>query len=992
MIPQTFTDAHERVKELVEIFKQNESRYLTPGYSEAQARLDFIDKFWIALGWDVNHETQTNPYKQEVKVERGVRTNEWRKRADYAFLASNFRDVLFFVEAKKPNVGLENPLYYFQTIRYGWNGHTPLSVLTDFEELRVLDCRYKPNIHTALSSTVLKYHYTDYIDVAKFRTLYYLFSRESVLKGSIHDFAQGMRKRKASTARGVVSDSPQNIDESFLKELDDYREDLARAFKRKNLELDSDALTEVTQRTLDRLVFMRFLEDKMIETEPLVDDLNKRGDAWGQFISTSRRLDRTYNGIIFKEHHLLDSAKFTVDEKVFEKIASKFAHTNSPYDFNAIPIHVLGSIYERFLGKVILATDKRARVEERPEVRKAGGVYYTPQYVVNYIVSNTVGKLIEDKTPEQIRQMRFADIACGSGSFLLGIYDALLRYHTSYYNRTKRNRTEGRKAGCIETEGGGLRLSLLQKRTILLNNIYGVDLDSQAVEVAQLSLYLKMLDDETIASTFKQLEMREALLPSLANNVLAGNSLIEWDVVEGKLFDTHDERELNPMNFEDKFSQVIKSGGFDAIVGNPPWGATFSESALAYLRKKYKRVVARTVDSYIYFLDRSIQLLTPEGTVGYIVPSTILNQVDAKPVRQLLLSRGLTCLISLGSKIFGPKVLNTSTILVSKKNEDGAFALYDLSKLPLAQREKNLKNSPTTTWLGWKELVERDSHLTFFVNDPRATGLLTRMREKHGALSRILENGIQRGISPDVAGAHVVSASIIKDRQLEPELLKPSISGAQIKRYQDWMVDQFLILTTRDTPIKKFPNILNYLQTFKHLNSCPEVKKGNHPWWALHRPRSSEIFSSPKIIGLTTSKTIELIFDEDQSVHVTDAMYVFQLSNQFDPWVVIAVMQSKLFLFLYRVANQGESRVIPQVKASKLEILPFPDADQLSASVLNDLVRQMRESKRQVRTAQTEKDKIFYEGKSATIERQLNELVYAAYDLTKDEIDLVEMS
>src|SRR5688572_166587 len=158
MIPQTFAEAHERVQELVEIFKQNESRYLTPTYSEAQARLDFIDKFWIALGWDVNHETQTNPYKQEVKVERGVTTNEWRKRADYAFLASNFRDVLFFVEAKKPNVGLENPLYYFQTIRYGWNGHTPLSVLTDFEELRVLDCRYKPNINTALSSTVLQYH------------------------------------------------------------------------------------------------------------------------------------------------------------------------------------------------------------------------------------------------------------------------------------------------------------------------------------------------------------------------------------------------------------------------------------------------------------------------------------------------------------------------------------------------------------------------------------------------------------------------------------------------------------------------------------------------------------------------------------------------------------------------------------------------------------------------------------------------------------------
>jgi hypothetical protein len=327
---------------------------------------------------------------------------------------------------------------------------------------------------------------------------------------------------------------------------------------------------------------------------------------------------------------------------------------------------------------------------------------------------------------------------------------------------------------------------------------------------------------------------------------------------------------------------------------------------------------------------------------------------------------------------------------VSEKTEDGPFALYDLSKLPLAQREKNLSSQPTTRWRTWKELVERDSDKTFFVNDPRATGLLTRMREKHGMLSRILENGIQRGISPDVAGAHVVSENIIKEQQLEPELLKPSISGGQIKRYQDWVIDQFLVLTTRETAIKKFPNILNYLQSFKHLNSCPEVKKGTHPWWALHRPRSSQIFSSPKIIGLTTSKTIELIFDEDQSVYVTDAMYVFQPAKHLDPWVVMAVMQSKLFLFLYRVANQGESRIIPQVKASKLQRLPFPEIAQSSASVLNRLVQQMRESKRQIRTAQTEKDKIFYEGKSVTVERQLNELVYSVYDLTTDEIALVE--
>ncbi len=478
-IPQTFDEAFTRVKELVSIFQQNEKRYLLPGYSEAQARLDFIDKFWIALGWDVNHEQQTDPYKQEVKVERGVATSEFRKRVDYAFLAPNFRDVRFYVEAKKPHAGRDNPAFYFQTIRYGWNNKTPLAVLTDFEELRVLDCRYKPDIRTALAHAKLKYNYADYADKEKFRTIYFLFSRQAVTDGSIEQFAKGLPKVSRKRAQsGVAADEHQSIDDSFLQELDDFREELARGYKRKNPELDSAELTEVTQRTLDRLVFMRFLEDKLIETDPLIEDLHKGGRSWVNFIRTSRRLDRVYNGIIFKEHSLLDSDTFHADQRVFDKISHSLSHQNSPYDFNAIPIHILGSIYERFLGKVIVATAKQARVEDKPEVRKAGGVYYTPEYIVRYIVDNTVGKLIEGKTPKEIQEMRFADIACGSGSFLLGVYDKLLRYHTAYYNRTKKNRAEGVKAGCIQRPDGTQQLSLLQKRQVLLNNVYGVDIDT----------------------------------------------------------------------------------------------------------------------------------------------------------------------------------------------------------------------------------------------------------------------------------------------------------------------------------------------------------------------------------------------------------------------------------------------------------------------------------------------------------------------------------
>ncbi|MEK6278843.1 MAG: DNA methyltransferase [Acidobacteriota bacterium] len=375
--------------------------------------------------------------------------------------------------------------------------------------------------------------------------------------------------------------------------------------------------------------------------------------------------------------------------------------------------------------------------------------------------------------------MRFADIACGSGSFLLGVYDTLLRYHTAYYNRNKRTQNEGRKAGCLPTETGALRLSLLQRRTILLNNIYGVDIDHQAVEVAQLSLYLKLLEDETTASAHQQqMALREALLPSLSKNIVSGNSLIGWDILEAKLFDTADERKFNPMDFEDVFSEVIHHGGFDAIVGNPPWGAAHTETELAYLRKNYQRVIARMIDSYIYFLDRAVQLVSDTGLVGFIIPSTLLNQVDAMPVRNLMLSRGLSDLVSLGSGVFGTKVLNTSTILVSKKMKEGPMVLADFSSVPPNQREKSLQTlTSTTPWNLWKDLVERDPHLTFFVNKPEVTLLLMQLRDKYATLGDLIPGGIERGSQSRLSQCSRHFNGLRKKRKPREPLAKLGVSG-----------------------------------------------------------------------------------------------------------------------------------------------------------------------------------------------------------------------
>ncbi|HCX28495.1 MAG TPA: hypothetical protein DHU55_01785, partial [Blastocatellia bacterium] len=664
-----FDEAHRLVSELVQDFRAHEHRYLSPEYQEAEARKDFIDKFWKALGWDVDHNIQKNPYEQEVKVERGQDQAGARKRADYAFsLTPNFRDVRFFVKAKKPSVQLENADDYFQTTRYGWNSQNPLAVLTDFEQFHILDCRYKPSIDTALSRAVPsgKFHYTEYLDAEKFARIYWLFAREAVVAGSIEKFAADMPKpRGRAVQRGLFPGGYQSIDEAFLDELDEIRADLARGFKKTNPDLGGEDLTEIVQRTIDRLVFIRFLEDRLIENQHLVASFGDKGTAWEDFIAASRKLDGVYNGIVFKRHAKLDDRDFAPDDALFSAICEDLSHINSPYDFNAIPIHILGSIYERFLGKVIVATDKRARVEEKPEVRKAGGVYYTPEYIVRYIVENTVGKLIEGKSPAQIVEMKFADIACGSGSFLLGVYDLLIRYHTKFYN----DHPGKAKKGEVVERDDGLHLTLQKKREILLNNIFGVDIDMQAVEVAQLSLYLKLLQDETPGSTrAHQLEFHETLLPSLNKNITCGNSLIGTDILDGELFEPVEERNLNPMDFEQRFPEIMKRGGFDAIVGNPPYVRiqTSGERDLKYFSENYEAAVGN-FDIYCLFVEQALSKLRPKGRFAYIIPHRFFKTDYGEGLRKLFVERGgLQTIVDFdGFMVFEEASINTAIIVAA---------------------------------------------------------------------------------------------------------------------------------------------------------------------------------------------------------------------------------------------------------------------------------------------------------------------------------------
>jgi len=398
------------------------------------------------------------------------------------------------------------------------------------------------------------------------------------------------------------------------------------------------------------------------------------------------------------------------------------------------------------------------------------------------------------------------------------------------------------------------------------------------------------------------------------------------------------------------------------------------------------------VDSYIYFIDRGLRLLSKDGLLGYIVPSTLLNQVDSMAVRSLLLDRGLSALVSLGQGIFGSKVLNTSTILVTRGLKAGdALIVANLSTVPLIERPSLLPTCANISWSDWKSCVRSDPVKTFFASRFSETALLSRLREMFPALRDAVNGKIQRGITPDHAPMHVLSPSEVSEKGFEKEVLKPSISGGQIKRYQPLGHDQFLIYTHKRTPIEKYPLVFQHLNAFRHKITCKEVASGKHPWWALHRARDPRIFESPKFIGLTTSRTIALIYDRSDSLFVTDAMYVFRLKPNFSPMSSLGILHSKLFLFLYWISNQGESRVIPQVKASKLNDLPFPQSqDNGIDDEITHLVERLFKLHLRRANAMSEYDKNALQRQIEATDMQIDRLVYAVYGLSDQEIEIVE--
>ncbi len=876
-----YHQARARMVELTAKFRANSAFYTSRKFNEAQTRALFIDEFFSILGWDVRNGKQVFLYQQEVVPEARLKIGRTMRYADYAFRLGG-RTVLF-VEAKAAHQSLENPKHIFQAKRYAFSSMpVELAVLTDFEEFRVFDARIRPDIGKPDRGLmkIFSLHYRDY--PANFDRLWKTFSRKAVMGGSID--------------RLLLETDPGRVritaDQAFVKDLDRARLLLGQDLYANNPGLTEERLNRATLHTLNQLVFSRILEDRGIEpTGRLRSVLNTWNQSPEKTLSAAlakefERFQKRYNGVIFRPHF---SDDFTIGDAVLEKIILNLYPPRSPYILAMIPVSVLGEAYEQHLARRLEIKKGQVFLSKRPQVRKAGGVFYTPEWITGYIVSRTLGPKLKGKAPTDLGTIKTLDPACGSGAFTVEVARRLMAYARDYYARHPET-IQG-----LDTEfpdayrlpDGRYKLSVRKKAELIQDSIFCVDVDPKAVEITKFWLYVLMLEEEgsyivTEERKYKVLyrvwpeKIENFTLPSLDQNVVWGNALVGPDFST----DPAERMRIRAFDWQKdnlKIAAILERGGFDVVVGNPPYLSTRSMNRVipgqyAYLRTRYKSLSEKQPDLSFGFVEKGVDLLNRTGRLGYIITNRFLYNEAGENLRRLIADgRMVEEIINFGpSPIFEGVDIATATLILNRSGN----ATFKYAKVHEMERPERI--------LGHLDANSREEE-KFFVRTipvgqlsrrrwgfapPSRMKLLEAMEGQPLRLRDVAESfvGVKTGannvfivtiLKEDGNKALIFSKETNRRHWIEKETLRPLMRSRDVVRHRPLRNKSWLVWAYNDKwePLPEtiletsFPLAHAYLlENQEKLRNRGPVKSGRATWYGLEVPGNSNIMQKPKLV------------------------------------------------------------------------------------------------------------------------------------------------
>ena len=1015
--------APQPILDLVARFHEHHDAYKSGVYNETQLRRDFLDPFFRELGWDVDNTAGYAESYRDVIHEDQIKVGGAVKAPDYGFRIGGQRK--FFLEAKKPSVQIKTDISpAYQLRRYAWSARLPLSILSDFEEFAIYDTRIKPGVNDPAAKARIFYcRYDEY--PRHWDTLASIFSRDAILRGGFDKYAATTRGKRGTA----------EVDSDFLATIEGWRADLASNIALRNPALTQRELNFAVQRVLDRIIFLRICEDRGIEDYERLKKATDGKNIYASLVQLFQQADVRYNSGLFHFHaekgrgEDLDTLTpgLVIDDALLKPLIRGLYYPDSPYEFSVLSADILGQVYEQFLGKVIsLTPGHRARVEDKPEVKKAGGVFYTPTYIVDYIVRQTVGPLLDGKTPRQIESVRVLDPACGSGSFLIGAYQFLLDwYHRHYTSADPDKHARGKNPVLVAAPGGGWMLTTNERKRILLAHIYGVDIDSQAVEVTKLSLLLKVLEGETAQTVQREL-IHERVLPDLAGNIKCGNSLIASDFYaqpDLPAMDPDAHLRVNVFDWSGPhgFPHIMKDCGFDAIIGNPPYVRiqTLQESnpaSLEYFKKNYAAAARGNYDIYVLFIERSLKLLNTSGELGFILPHKFFNSDYGGPVRNLLAKDGkVRGIVHFGAQQVFAGATTYTCLLFLRAASQPSFTYTAVNDL----QEWAVTHEAQSATLQSEKL---SSDIWNFSIAPGAE-----LREKLGSMPTKLGDvaqifvGLQTSADDvfmlDYVGAEgkrlrLESKVLGETVVLEDALLHPVISGTDVQGYPPLGSRQFILFPyeVQDEKAnllpfseiqKRYPLTAAYLaKNRQRLEQREKGKFRDESWYRFGRSQNLGIQNRVKVCVPRLVDRLCAAFDHD-GTHFLDNVDVGGVTltaeySHLGYQYLMAVLNSRLMGWYFPSISapfRGGWMSANRQFLSKVPIRPIDPkskTDLASRDRIIALVDQTLSLHTQRTHAKTPHEQTALDRQLSATDSALDREVYTLYGLTDDEIRLVE--
>ena len=714
----------------------------------------------------------------------------------------------------------------------------------------------------------------------------------------------------------------ENITKKLYKDYSAFKTEIWQNIVKNSPEQDQLLLFKKTQKLLDRFLFIFFAEDSGLLPPNSISrmvqrfDLLQEEDAYKPlyeifkqyfgYINIGRKGKTTqddifaYNGGLFFEDEILDN--ISIDDEILKKHVLNMTN----YDFQSeVDVNILGHIFENSLNEIenVTAMLEGKEIDKSKTKRKKDGVFYTPKYITKYIVDNTVGKLCEEKKTELgvideeyakgrrnrkkdtikkldatlkkyrewLLNITICDPACGSGAFLNQALEFLIKEH-AYIDELY-----------AQLMGAGLVFQDVSNH-ILEKNIYGVDINDESVEIAKLSLWLRTAQ-------------RGRKLTVLSNNIKCGNSLIDDPKVAGK----------KAFNWQQEFQQVFGKGGFDVVIGNPPYvrQELLGKTNKLFFEKKYANVYNGAADLYVYFYDISTSILKHDGLLGFITPNKWMERNYGKGLRLLLKKYYIQKIINLSKlNVFEDAIADPSIIIYKKRIDASKTNLY----YSCPQTERDISYSPVTQF----KISDLDEDIWRFTNQI-TTSILSKFKNADTYLKEYTNGGVYYGIKSGLTKTFIIDTNernkLVDGDPKSDSILKKMVEGDDFKRWHLNYSGRYMVATfpAKNIDINSYPAVKKYLEQFlPKLNQTGETfintdgqkektrKKNSNKWFETQDVIDYYLeLDKPKIIYYHTAINHNFYLDRD-GYYISANCYFISNADEY----LQCILNSRLFSFI----------------------------------------------------------------------------------------------